>query len=210
MVASARVGWTTSIPRLESPIQSPSAIGPAGLSLARTALVTSPATTRWAAEDITPALVSTLASGSYSSRAAKPSATPTVFTTRTRLPVRASTCSATGTMLPLFGSTTTSSAGAASTASRICAVDGFMDWPPATIWWTPSDRKMRRMPVPVATATTAVAGTGQADSSSAGGPAAASRTQRSSCTWSIRSVTRMFRGLPQSMPASTAAPMSSV
>ncbi len=40
----------------------------------------------------------------------------------------------------------------------------------------------------------------------------ASRTQRSSSTWtsSSRSVTRMPRGLPTSMPASTAGPMSSV
>src|SRR2546430_684917 len=58
---------------------------------------------------------------------------------------------------------------------------------------------MRPMPVPVATATTAVAGTGQAGSSS-GGPAAASRTQRSSSTWSRRSVTRMLRGRPPAPP----------
>ena len=39
-------------------------------------------------------------------------------------------------------------------ASR-SAVEGFIDWPPLTTWWTPSERKMRRMPSPVQTATTA-------------------------------------------------------
>ena len=37
-----------------------------------------------------------------------------------------------GTMFLLFGSTITASAVHASTASRICAVDGFIDCPPAT------------------------------------------------------------------------------
>ncbi len=67
---------------------------------------------------------------------------------------------------------------------------------------------MRRMPSPVHTATTAV-GTGAwlTTPTSSG---AASRTQRSSSTCSSRSVTRMLRGRPQSIAASTAAPMSSV
>ena len=41
-------------------------------------------------------------------------------------------------MFLLFGSMTTESAGTRSTASRIWAVDGFIDWPPATTAWTPT------------------------------------------------------------------------
>ena len=63
---------------------------------------------------------------------------------------------------------------------------------------------MRRTPSPVATATTAV-GTGSltCGGSSTPPPAATpSRTHRSSSTCSIRSVTRMLRGRPQSRAAS--------
>ena len=45
------------------------------------------------------------------------------------------------------------SPGAASMAASRSAVEGFIDCPPLTTWWTPSDRKMRRMPSPVHTAT---------------------------------------------------------
>ena len=134
---------------------------------------------------------------------------PVVGTTSTRFSVRLFTCSATGMMFRLLGRTITSGAGAASTASRIWAVDGFIDWPPATIRWTPREVKIRPMPSPVATATTAV-GTSSADGSGSPRARAASRTHRSSSTWSSRSVTRMFRGRPQSRAASTAAPTSSV
>ena len=72
------------------------------------------------------------ASGSYSSSAANPSTIPLVGTTRTVLVESSLTCIATGRMLSLLGSRTTSSEGTASTTSRICAVDGFIDWPPAT------------------------------------------------------------------------------
>ena len=100
----------------------------------RTARVTSPEAIRPAASVIDRALFSTSACGSYSSRAAKPSVIPLVGTTRTRLSVRASTCSATGTMFLLLGRITTSSAGTASTDSSSSAVEGFIDCPPATIW----------------------------------------------------------------------------
>ena len=84
-----------------------------------------------------------------------------------------------------------------------------MDWPPRTCSWTPRERKMRPMPSPVATATTPVTGAGPGGSAGRG-PAAPSRTQRSSSTCSSRSVTRMPLGRPASRAASTAAPMSSV
>ena len=45
---------------------------------------------------------------------------------------------------------------ARSTASRICAVDGFIDCPPATTCCTPRLVSKRRTPSPTATATTAV------------------------------------------------------
>ncbi len=63
-------------------------------------------------------------------------------------------------MLPLFGSTITSSQSSASTASTNSAIEGFIDWPPARSPWTPRDRKMRPMPSPLATATTLVTGAG--------------------------------------------------
>ena len=78
------------------------------------------------------ALSAAPASGSYSSRAANPSTIPLVGTTRTVLVASSHTCMATGRMLSLLGSSTTSSEGTDSTTSRIWAVDGFMDWPPAT------------------------------------------------------------------------------
>ena len=59
-------------------------------------------------------------------------------------------------MFLLLGSTTTPSAAHASTASRICAVDGFIDCPPATTCCTPRPRSSSRRPSPTATATTAV------------------------------------------------------
>ena len=99
----------------------------------------------------------------------------------------------------------------ASTASRICAVDGFIDWPPATTCCTPRLVSRRRTPSPTPTATTAVVTAGatrQPRSRSA--TTSASRTHRSSSTCSIRSVTRIVCGRPASMPASTAAPMSLV
>ncbi len=110
-------------------------------------------------------------------------------------------------MFLLFGRMTTCWALVASTASRICAVDGFIDWPPVRTW-APSEWKIRRMPSPVAMATTAVV-TGVA-SGSGSGCSTPSRTHRSSSTSSSRSVTRIFEGLPISMAASMAGPMSSV
>src|SRR5450631_1401825 len=74
-----------------------------------------------------------------------------VGTTQTRLLLSSSTRLATGRMLPLLGSTTTSSDARASTASTSSAIDGFIDWPPAISRWTPSERKMRPMPSPLAT-----------------------------------------------------------
>ena len=53
-------------------------------------------------------------------------------------------------MFLLFGRTITESAGHRSTASRICAVDGFIDWPPATISCTPRLASRRRTPSPTA------------------------------------------------------------
>ena len=135
---------------------------------------------------------------------------PVVGTTLTDLSVSSTTCSATGTMFLLLGSTITWSAGTASTASRICAVAGFMDWPPATMRCTPRERKMRPMPSPVPTATTEVVTGVRTSPSGPAGARAASRTQRSSSTCSARSVTRIDRGRPVSSAASTAAPMSSV
>ena len=120
------------------------------------------------------------------------------------------TCSATGTMFLLFGRMTTSSAGAASTAASSSAVDGFIDWPPVTIRCTPSEWKMRRTPSPVDTATTAVHTGSVLGRSSGTTSEPLSRTHRSSSTCSSRSVTRMFRGRPQSRAASMLAPMSSV
>ena len=92
-------------------------------------------------------LASASPSGSYSSRAAKPSWMPGVGITRTGLAAWRAACSATGMMLLLLGRMTTCSPGAASMAASRSAVDGFIDWPPLTTWWTPRDRKMRRMPV---------------------------------------------------------------
>jgi hypothetical protein len=70
---------------------------------------------------------------------------------------------------------------------------------------------MRAMPWPAQTATTAqVTGSRGASPAPASPWAAASLTQRSSSTWSQRSVTRMLRGRPASRAASTAAPMSLV
>ncbi len=115
-------------------------------------------------------------------------------------------------MFLLFGRITTRSAGHASTAASRSAVDGFIVCPPVTTRWTPRLWKMRRTPSPTETATTAV-WTGSVacgGSSTDPPPAAPSRTQRSSSTWSSRSVTRIFRGRPTSTAASMAAPMSSV
>ena len=100
-------------------------------------------------------LASASPSGSYSSSAANPSWMPGVGMTRTGLAAWRAACSATGMMFLLLGRMTTCSPGAASMAASRSAVDGFIDWPPLTTWWTPSDRKMRRMPSPVQTATTA-------------------------------------------------------
>ena len=67
------------------------------------------------------------------------------------------------------------------------------------------------MPAPVATATTAqVTGVRSSAGTSIAGALAASRTHASSSTCSMRSVTRIFRGVPMSMAASIDAPMSSV
>ncbi len=115
-------------------------------------------------------------------------------------------------MFLLFGSTTTQSDAHASTASRICAVDGFIDWPPATTRCTP--RLVSRRSHAVTDADRdhrggdGAAGCGALVVRSA--TTSASRTQRSSSTCSIRSVMRMLCGRPASMPASTAAPMSLV
>jgi hypothetical protein len=68
---------------------------------------------------------------------AKASATPRVGTTLTVRDVWASTCSATGMMFLLFGRMTTWSAGTRSTMASSSAVDGFIDWPPATMPCTP-------------------------------------------------------------------------
>ena len=59
-------------------------------------------------------------------------------------------------MFLLFGSTITESAAQRCTASRICAVDGFIDWPPATMCCTPRLAKSCSRPSPTATATTPV------------------------------------------------------
>ena len=83
-----------------------------------------------------------------------------VGTTHTRLALSSSTRLATGRMLPLLGSTITSSEARASTAATSSAIDGFIDWPPAIRRWTPSERKIRPMPSPLATATTLVTGVG--------------------------------------------------
>src|SRR3954470_14419931 len=102
-------------------------MGPAGDDEARTALVISAAVTRPAASVMACRFSSAVAWGSYSRRAPNPSGTLWVLTTRTALDVRSATCSATATMFLLLGRMTTSPAGAASTASRIWAVDGFID-----------------------------------------------------------------------------------
>ena len=95
--------------------------------------------------------------GRTRARAAKPSAIPRVGTTRTDFD---------GELVDLLGhgddvlvvrqDHDLVGVDVASTASSSCAVDGFIDWPPATTACTPSEWKMRRMPSPVATATTAV------------------------------------------------------
>ena len=87
--------------------------------------------------------------------AASPSGIDRVGTTRTVFAVSASSCSATGMMFLLPGSTTTWSAGAASTAASSSAVDGFSVWPPVTIACTPSSRKSSAIPGPLLTATAA-------------------------------------------------------
>ena len=104
--------------------------------------------------------------GSYSTSAASASGTLCVAMTATCLSVSASTCFATATMFLLLGSTITASAAHASTASRICAVDGFIDWPPATTCCTPRLVSRRRMPSPTPTATTAVVTAGWSPNSS--------------------------------------------
>ena len=130
-----------------------------------------------------------------------------VATTRTVLAVWASTCPATAMMFGLLGRTTTSSAGTASTASSRSAVDGFIDWPPATTRRTPRDRKMSRTPSPLATATTAHWTDSPGSSTQL---PIRSLTQACSATSSNRSVTRIVWGRPTAIPASMAAPMSSV
>src|SRR5262249_10478196 len=145
--------------------------------------------------------------GSYSTSAASASGTLVVGTTATRLSVSASTWRATATMFLLLGSTTTESDAHASTASRIWAVDGFIDWPPATTRCTPRLVGGGGAASPTRTATTAVVTDwrfGALVVRSA--TTSASRTQRSSSTCSMRSVTRMLCGRPASIPASTAAP----
>ena len=131
-----------------------------------------------------------------------------VGTTVTTWSTRPATCSATGRMFLLLGSTTTFAEPVARTASTRSAVEGFIDWPPWTSVRTPSERKIRPTPSPTTTATTDVVGAGPSSSTSS--TTLASRTQRSSMTCSLRSVTRISRGRPESMPASMAAPMSSV
>ncbi len=196
--APARSGSTTAMAPWSRPSQSPSCTGPAGvLAASRTARVTSPQATRLAASTMAEALVATSAAGSYASSDARPSATLLVGTTCADRDARRAACSATGTTFLLFGSTITPSDAVASMASRIWAVEGFMDWPPATISWTPRDRRIPSMPSPAPTATTAVA--------------TCARLRCSSATCWCRSVTRICRGRPPaSIPASTAAPMSSV
>jgi len=80
------------------------------------------------------AFSSPVAPGSYSSNAARPSWIPGVSTTYTGFVDSPRTCSATATMFLLSGRITTSLPGTDSTTSRICSVEGFIDWPPATMW----------------------------------------------------------------------------
>ncbi len=115
------------MPSRESAIQSPSCTLVPSTTASRTAWVISPVRTRSRAEFIVASFSSSSALGSYSTSAARASGTLVVATTTTRLSVSASTCLATAMMFLLFGSTTTDAAEHASTASRICAVDGFID-----------------------------------------------------------------------------------
>ena len=107
---------TARMPSRAMPSQSPSAMGPTSQLDARTAWVSSPATTDAAASPISSALDAPSASGSYTTSAAKPSVIPLVGTTWTDFDVCPSTCSATGMMFLLFGRMTTWSAGTCSTA----------------------------------------------------------------------------------------------
>src|SRR4029078_8776757 len=161
--------------------------GPHSATVSRTDCVTSPAVTRATDSASSVVLSASSASGSYASSAASASTTECVGTTATDLDVSASTCRATATMFLLLGSTITESLGQRSTASRICAVDGFIDWPPATIHWTPRLARSRRTPSPTAIATTAVS-TRSSGACTIGAGAAATATQTSSSTCSQSSV----------------------
>ena len=116
-------------------------------TVSRTAWVTSPVRTRSRADVHRRLVLGESAFGSYSTSAASASGTLVVATTATCFSLSASTCLATATMFLLFGSTITQSAAHASTASRICAVDGFIDWPPATTCCTPRLVSRRRTPL---------------------------------------------------------------
>ncbi len=161
-----------------SPIQSPSLIAPAGESLARTARVTSPARTRPAAAAMAAALVFGAGLGVVLEKGGQALLDAGRLHHEGGFCGSSAACSATATMFLLFGRITTSAPGTDSTTSRICSVDGFIDWPPATMWWTPREWKMRRIPSPVATATTDVTGAGSSGAARAGAssPPGAPRT----------------------------------
>ena len=159
--------WRRRCRRASSAIQSPATMGPNSALLSRTACVTSPRAHAPAASSIAAVFSSIDAWASYTTSAASASTTAAVGTTVTGRSASSGTWRATGTMFLLLGSTITPSAAHCCTASRICAVDGFIDCPPATMCCTPRLAKSCSRPSPTATATTPVA------TCSTGAPAAA-------------------------------------
>ena len=202
IAASAADFVATQMPSRVIAIQSPAAIGPHSATLSRTACVTSPARTRAAASSIAAALSSSDAWGSYTTSAAErldhrarsarpPTGRSVSSGTCARHRARCSCC---------WAARSRRRRRTASTASRICAVDGFIDCPPATTCCTPRLREAAcASPSPTATATTPVATCSSSARAGRVGRPACSRTHASSSrssTCSRRSVTRMSRGPP--------------
>ena len=174
MAASASVGGDgDGCPSRPMPRKSPSAIGPTSHVESRTARVTSPATTFVGRLGHASTFSSTSASGSYVEQGGEALGDPAWSARPARSSsVRPSTCSATGMMFLLLGRMHDLVGRHRLDRLEQLAVDGFIDWPPATTPCTPSEWKIRRMPSPVATATTAVV------TGSAGARAASRRWRR--------------------------------
>ena len=133
IAASTGVVGDRAMPSRVIAIQSPASIGPHSATLSRTAWVTSPVAHASTRRRTSPRRSRRAARrGRSATSAASASTTECVGTTPTVAIAQAVDLLARpATMFLLFGSTThVLGRRSARTASRICAVDGFIDWPP--------------------------------------------------------------------------------